>query len=145
SGSARSGASPRGGRRCGRSSARVLGVYARAPLQRPKRRSPWDDTGSVSAIDLVLVLLLVLSAFGGYRRGAILQAFGLLGVAVGVTAGALLAQHASSLAGRDVAARVAVAVGVVLIGAVIGNTLGWLVGTRVRRHVRGPRAAKTDA
>jgi S1-C subfamily serine protease len=99
----------------------------------------------VSAIDLVLVVLLLLSAFGGYRRGAILQAFGLLGVAVGVTAGAVLAQRASSLAGGDVAARVAVAVGVVLIGAAIGNTLGWLVGSRVRRHVRGPRAAKTDA
>jgi S1-C subfamily serine protease len=99
----------------------------------------------VSAIDLVLIVLFVLSAFGGYRRGAILQAFGLLGVAVGVAAGALLAQRAASLTGGDVAARVAVAVGVVLIGAVIGNTVGWLVGTRVRRHVRGPHAAKTDA
>jgi S1-C subfamily serine protease len=99
----------------------------------------------VSSIDLVLIVLFVLSAFGGYRRGAILQAFGLVGVVVGVTVGAVLASRAARLAGDDVAAHVGVAVGVVLVGAVIGNTFGWLVGTRVRRHVRGPHASRTDA
>lgn len=98
----------------------------------------------MSALDLILVCLAALSAIGGYRRGAILQAFGLLGLAAGLAVGVLAAPAASGSI-HGLPARVGVAVGVVLVAASIGNVLGWLAGSRVRSRLESPHAAKTDS
>lgn len=98
----------------------------------------------MSFVDLVLVGLGVASAIGGYRRGAILQAFGLLGLAGGIAI-ALLALPAATGWIDGIAARVGVAVGVVLVGGAVGNLLGWLAGARVRSRVAHPRATRADA
>jgi S1-C subfamily serine protease len=94
--------------------------------------------GTVSPLDLIIVLLAVLSVLGGYRRGAVLQAFGLAGVVLGLGVGALVAPHAVELAsGR--AARAGIALGCVLVGATAGNVGGALLGIRVRARIdRGP-------
>jgi S1-C subfamily serine protease len=98
----------------------------------------------VSLVDLVLVGLAVASAIGGYRRGAILQAFGLLGLAGGISL-AVMALPAATGPIDGVAARMGVAVGVVLVGGAVGNLVGWLAGSRVRARLAHPRAARTDA
>jgi S1-C subfamily serine protease len=95
-------------------------------------------------LDLFLVTLAALSAVGGYRRGAILQAFGLLGLAVGVGL-VVLALPAATGTIDDTAVRAGVAVAAVLIGAAVGNVLGWLAGSRVRARLAHPHAARTDA
>lgn len=95
-------------------------------------------------LDLVLLALAGLSAIGGFRRGAILQAFGLFGLAVGVTI-AVWAVPAATGAIDDVALRMGSAVGIVLVGAALGNLVGWLAGTRVRSRLADPRAHRTDA
>ncbi len=95
-------------------------------------------------LDLVLLALAGLSAIGGFRRGAILQAFGLFGLAVGV-AMAVWAVPTATGAIDDLALRMGSAVGIVLIGAAVGNVVGWLAGTRVRSRLADPRAHRTDA
>jgi S1-C subfamily serine protease len=97
----------------------------------------------VSLLDLFLVLLFAMSAFGGYRRGAILQVLGLSGVAAGVVLGVAIAPRIGEAA-DDPFTRVAIVLGVVLVAAATGNLLGYLVGLRIRRRVpaggTGPRA-----
>ncbi len=98
----------------------------------------------MSPFDVVLIVLAVLSAFGGYRRGAILQAFGLVGLAFGAAVAVPLAPALSGFGGDDLS-QVAIALGVVVVGAALGNLAGWLLGGRVRSKVEAPIAARTDA
>jgi S1-C subfamily serine protease len=98
----------------------------------------------MSVLDPVLLALLVLSAVAGYRRGAILQVFGLVGVALGVLVGVLLAPGLADLSAERLT-RGAIVLGTVLIAAAIGNSLGWLVGTRVKRRAERDPAARVDA
>jgi S1-C subfamily serine protease len=98
----------------------------------------------VSVLDVVLLALGALSAIGGYRRGAILQAFGLLGLAVGVALALLVVPSATDPI-DGVVVRMGVAVGVVMLGAAAGNVIGWLAGSRVRARLAHPHAARTDA
>jgi Trypsin-like peptidase domain/Colicin V production protein len=85
----------------------------------------------VSWLDVILVLLLALSIVSGYRRGATLQVFGLVGLIGGVVLGALVAPRVAALANSPTTA-VALVVGSVLVGAAAGNVAGWTVGSRVR-------------
>jgi S1-C subfamily serine protease len=97
----------------------------------------------VSALDLIIGLLLILSVLGGYRRGAVLQACGLVGVVAGLGLGALLAPQLVDLAsGR--AARAGIALGCVLVGATSGNLAGALIGVRMRARIEHGPAAKAD-
>jgi S1-C subfamily serine protease len=98
----------------------------------------------VSVVDLVLVGLAVASGVGGYRRGAILQAFGLFGLAAGLAL-AVLALPATTGTIDQVAPRMGVAVGVVLLGGATGNLIGWLAGSKVRGRLARPAATRTDA
>ena len=95
----------------------------------------WDDTGTVSVLDLMLVLLLALSILSGYRRGATMQIFGVVGLIGGVALGAYVAPRLASLANSPATA-VALVLGSVLIGAVLGNVAGWVVGSKVKSKAR---------
>jgi S1-C subfamily serine protease len=92
----------------------------------------------VSALDLIIVMLAVLSVLGGYRRGAVLQGCGLIGVVAGLGLGAFVAALLVDVAtGR--AARAGIALGCVLVGATAGNLAGALIGVRLRARIqRGP-------
>jgi S1-C subfamily serine protease len=92
----------------------------------------------------MLIALVALSIFGGYRRGAVLQVIGLTGLALGAFAGALLAPRIAHL-GNDPMTHVALALGAVVVGAAIGNLVGWLVGSRLRSRAHGQRFARADA
>ncbi len=95
-------------------------------------------------LDLVLLLLLALSAFGGYRRGALLQIVGLAGMAVGLTLAVLVAPRVARLS-DDPTSQVALALAVIVVGAAAGNLAGWLAGTRLRSHPRAQRMRRADA
>ena len=98
----------------------------------------------MSFLDLILIALLVLSAIGGYRRGALLQGFGLGGVIIGISLGALAARYATRFS-SDPITRSAIVLAILLAGMAIGNVVGWLIGARVRTHVRAPGPARADA
>jgi S1-C subfamily serine protease len=103
----------------------------------------WDDTG-VTWLDAMLVALFVLSVIAGYRRGAVLQVLGLLGMIVGTVAGALLAPHVARL-GHDPMTQVSLSLGSVIVGAAAGNVGGWILGSRLRARTKGSVLQRADA
>jgi S1-C subfamily serine protease len=98
----------------------------------------------VTVLDVALLLLLALSAWGGYRRGAVLQVAGLAGLAVGFVAGAWLAPHTADLVRTDLA-KAGVALGTVLLLGALGDALGSVLGLKLRRHAHGTRFKTADA
>jgi S1-C subfamily serine protease len=99
---------------------------------------------TVTLLDAVLLLLFGLSAWGGYRRGALLQVAGLAGLAVGFVVGAVLAPHVAGLARSD-PAKIGLAFGTVLVLGAVGDAGGSYLGLRLRRRAHGTRFGLADA
>lgn len=95
-------------------------------------------------LDVVLLMLLGLSAWGGYRRGAVLQVAGLLGLAAGFVVGALLASHTATLV-RSAPSKAAVALGTVLVLGALGDAVGSFLGLKLRRRAIDTRFKVPDA
>ncbi len=98
----------------------------------------------MSWLDVILVALLCLSLFGGYKRGAVLQVLGLLGLAIGVLIGTALAPNIARIS-HDRTVRATVAFGALVILAGAGNLLGALVGSRIKRRTRGKVLGRFDS
>jgi S1-C subfamily serine protease len=98
----------------------------------------------VNLLDLLLVALIALAAFSGFRRGALLQLITYLGLFLGLVVGALLAPALAGLA-DDPGIRSAIALGSFLAIAGIGDAAGWFVGARVWAASRGSRFQPVDA
>lgn len=98
----------------------------------------------MTLLDVVLVALFGLSAWGGYRRGALLQLAGLLGLIVGFAVGVWLAPTFAGVVDSD-RAKVAAALGTVLVFGAFGDAVGSVVGIRIRRRARGTRLRTADA
>jgi len=90
----------------------------------------------VNALDLLIVVLVALSAYTGFRRGALLQLFSYGGLILGVLAGVLLAPAVASQAQSD-AVQAGIAIAVLIGMAGIGDALGWVAGTSVRGRAHG--------
>lgn len=95
-------------------------------------------------LDVLLVIAIALSVFGGYRRGAVLQVIGLAGLAAGVLVGALAAPRLAAL-GHDPMAQIALVLAAVIVGGAVGNLVGWLAGSRLRERTHGSRLRRVDA
>jgi len=98
----------------------------------------------VTWLDAMLVALLVLSVLAGYRRGAVLQVLGLLGLTLGAVVGALLAGRISHL-GQNPATQVSLSLSSVVVGAAAGNIGGWLLGSRLRARTQRSVLRRADA
>jgi S1-C subfamily serine protease len=98
----------------------------------------------VTALDVALLLLLALSAWGGYRRGALLQVAGLTGLVLGFVVGIRLAPSAASLVRSDLA-KAGAALGTVLVLGAGGDAVGSLLGLKLRRRALGTRFKAADA
>ena len=98
----------------------------------------------MTVLDVVLLGLLLLSAWGGYRRGAMLQVAGLVGLAVGFVLGAWLAPHTADLVRSD-PARAGVALGTVLVLGAVGDAVGSVFGLKLRKRALGTRFKMADA
>ena len=98
----------------------------------------------MTALDVALLLLLALSAWGGYRRGALLQVAGLVGLAIGFAIGIWLAPHVAALV-RSELAKAGVALGTVLLLGGVGDAAGSVLGLRLRRRATGTRFKQADA
>ncbi|MDQ4109354.1 MAG: MarP family serine protease [Actinomycetota bacterium] len=95
-------------------------------------------------LDVALLLLLALSAYGGYRRGAVLQVAGLIGLVVGFVVGVWLAPHTAELVRTDLA-RAGAALGTVLLLGALGDAVGSVLGLKLRRRAHGTRFKAADA
>ena len=99
---------------------------------------------SVTLLDVILLALLGLSAWGGYRRGAVLQVAGLGGLVIGFIVGAWLSPHVAGLFESD-PAKAAAALGTVLLLGAIGDAVGSVFGIRLRRRTRATRLKTADS
>jgi S1-C subfamily serine protease len=97
----------------------------------------------LNALDLLLLVIIVVAGYTGYRRGFTLQAFGFGGLLIGLVLGALLAPPVAG-AFDSPAARAGVVALVVLAIAAVGNAAGWFVGMRVRTRATS-RFGRADA
>jgi S1-C subfamily serine protease len=98
----------------------------------------------VTLLDVVLLLLLALSAWGGYRRGAVLQVAGLTGLVLGFAVGIWLSPHVANLVRSDLA-KAGVALGTVLVLGGVGDAVGSVLGIKLRRRAIGTRFKSADA
>ena len=98
----------------------------------------------MTILDVVLLALLGLSAWGGYRRGAVLQVAGLLGLIAGFALGAWLAPHVAEAVASE-PSKIALGLGTILALGALGDAVGSLIGIRLRRRTRGARFRTTDA
>ena len=98
----------------------------------------------MTVLDVVLLALLGLSAWGGYRRGAVLQVAGLAGLAAGFVIGAWLAPYAAGLVRSDVT-KAAAALGTIVVLGAVGDAVGSFFGLKVRRRTRATRLRAADA
>jgi len=98
----------------------------------------------VNFLDVLILLALAAAAVSGYRRGASLQLIEYLGLFSGLFAGALLAPRIAGLAASPTM-RAVLAVGALLGLAMLGGTLGWLLGSRVWAAARRGPLKRVDA
>jgi S1-C subfamily serine protease len=98
----------------------------------------------VNLLDLVIVLAAIAYAIGGFRSGAVVGAFSLLGFFGGAVLGAQLAKPLGSHL-ADGRAQVPVGIFCVLVVATIGQLLGVYVAGHVRAKVVRERGRSWDA
>jgi S1-C subfamily serine protease len=98
----------------------------------------------VNLLDLVIVLAAVAYAIGGFRSGAVVGIFSLLGFFGGAVLGAQLAKPLGSRL-ADGRAQVPVAIFCVLVLATLGQLLGVYVAGLVRARVVRERGRAWDA
>ena len=98
----------------------------------------------MTVLDVALLALLALSAWGGFRRGALLQVAGLLGLAIGFAVGIWLAPHAADLVRSDLA-KAGVALGTVLLLGATGDAIGSVLGIKLRRRAFLTRFKTADS
>ena len=95
-------------------------------------------------LDLILIALIVLAAFTGFRRGALLQVLTFGGLLLGLVVGATVAPDFAKLATRPGTQAIIALVSFLAIAAV-GDALGWMVGSRLYAVARTSRLASVDA
>lgn len=95
---------------------------------------PRDGTlGEVNVVDLLLAGALGLAALRGWRRGALSQVFAFGGAAVGLVAGAVWAPSiASSFVDTPGVRLSLVTFGILVVGVLLGQLIGYLIGARLR-------------
>jgi S1-C subfamily serine protease len=98
----------------------------------------------VDLLDFVIVALLALAAWTGFRRGAVLQLFTYLGLLIGLLVGAVLAPKFASLA-TDQFWQSVIALGTFFAIAGLGDALGWIIGSKFWRVTRSSRVGYVDA
>lgn len=98
----------------------------------------------MNLLDLVIVLVVLLAGFNGYRRGASLQLSTYAGLLLGLLVGALLAPHLAALVVSPFA-QAGVALLVLIVFAGIGDGIGWLVGTRIWALARQSALGTVDS
>jgi S1-C subfamily serine protease len=99
---------------------------------------------AVNLLDVVILVLVGVSVFSGFRRGAALQLLTYTGLIAGLIAGALLAPTVAGLT-EDPFAQAASALLTMLVLAAVGDAVGWLIGRRVWAVARRSRLDPVDS
>jgi S1-C subfamily serine protease len=94
----------------------------------------------MNLLDVAIIVVAILAAANGFRRGAALQVTTYLGLLAGLLLGAIIAPKVGGLASSSLG-RAALSLAVLLAFAAIGDAVGWMIGSRIwvaaRRSVLG--------
>jgi S1-C subfamily serine protease len=86
----------------------------------------------MNLLDLIVVLVAIAAAIGGYRLGFFARALSWIGLGVGLYVGALVVPHALVALNPDSSAQRLVIAALVLIGcAFVGQLLGLVIGSKL--------------
>ncbi|CAM4047338.1 MarP family serine protease [Tsukamurella strandjordii] len=95
-------------------------------------------------VDAVVILLVIVAAISGYRQGAAASVLAFIGVALGATAGVLLAPHVLSSV-DDQRTRLLLGLGLLAALVIVGELSGMVLGRLVRSSIRGSSARALDS
>ena len=110
----------------------------------PLGATGWGHAG-VNVFDIVLVVLAVSAAVGGYRLGFVQRATSWVGLALGVVIGAaLLPRVLPEVQDSSEAVRSLVAIGLLVGTALIGQALGLVLGSKLHSELPPGAARQTD-
>jgi S1-C subfamily serine protease len=99
----------------------------------------------MSAFDLVLAVVAAMAVWGGYRLGFITRVASWVGLALGLVVAVRLAPpFLERLDPTRPVLVVTLAVGLLLVGASLGQALGFVVGARLRPHRSGGVGGHVD-
>jgi S1-C subfamily serine protease len=98
----------------------------------------------VNWVDLLVIALVLLAAYSGYRQGLVMALPAFLGVALGAFLGIKLAPVLIENFASQ-ATRAAFAVGIVVLLAGLGETLGVWLGRMLRQRIRSREVAWVDS
>lgn len=99
--------------------------------------------GNVNWIDLVIVVAVVLGVLRGRSEGALRQVAGLVGLAAGFVIATLVAPRLSTQL-THAAWRPLLALGIVLVGSMLGAQLGGVVGSIAAQSLRALKLGAVD-
>ena len=83
----------------------------------------------MNLLDVIVIVMAILAAINGYRRGAMLQLTAYAGLLAGLVIGAIGAPHVAKLMSSPFG-QAAVALIVLIAFAAIGDAIGWFVGSK---------------
>lgn len=89
----------------------------------------------VNLLDLIIILMVVVAAVAGYRRGAVLQVFAYGGLVLGLVLGVLLAPRVASLA-DDPFTQAMLALGTLIFVPALLDGVGWVIGAHASAATR---------
>ncbi len=95
-------------------------------------------------LDIILIAFIILAAFSGHRRGALLQVLTFGGMLLGLLVGAIVAPQLATLF-TDPTTQAVVTLVAFLAFAALGDVLGWMVGAKAWAATRRSRMAGVDA
>ncbi len=99
----------------------------------------------MNVFDIFLIVLVVSAAIGGYRLGFVARATSWLGLALGLVAGAfLLRRIVPEMQDAGQATKSLVAVGLLVGAALIGMSLGLVLGSRLYSELPPGAARRAD-
>ena len=98
----------------------------------------------MNLLDVAIIVVVLLAAANGFRRGAALQLSTYVGLLAGLFVGALLAPKIAGAASSPLS-RAALSLVVLLGLAAVGDAIGWAIGTRVWVATRRSGLGKVDS
>lgn len=99
----------------------------------------------MSAFDAVFVVLAVLAVVGGYRLGFVARVVSWVGLAAGLAVAVrLLPLFLDQLDNATHGLVLVLSVGLLLVGASLGQALGFVIGGRLRPRSEGGALSRTD-
>lgn len=99
---------------------------------------------AVTALDLLLLAMLVVAAYSGYRRGFLMQLVTYAGLGAGLIIGTLLAPVIGRWA-DDPAEQAGLVLGTILVLGGLGNAIGWSIGRLLRAKAQETSLRRADS